>query len=146
MYGYGRNEVILPTGIWLHNKTQRRYFLIGIGSLIKDLDEFRPMSNIGRARFTESPEHPLLIHLATGAIRPGGQLVIDNLGVSLRHVKPTELFAVYADMQNSSTDEPHLWVRPLVGPAGWMTPALGDKGVLIERYTFETAVTPLPYF
>jgi len=134
----------LPAGIWRHNKSGQRYCLMGVGSLMQDIDDFHPLLKLGSARFSENKSQPLLIWLATGLIRPGGQWVVDSLDLPLNGVEPGEPLVFYADaeLQVKTTERPQLWVRPVFGPAGWLAPYVNVHGNLTERFTFEIAAAP----
>ena len=107
-------------------------------------DKRRTMLRIGGARFSEASGQPMLVWLATGEISPGGQWLIDTLQVPLKDVGPVDPLVIYIDLQNPFSDEPHLWVRPMFGHAGWLTSPDSIQGKRRERFTFEMAAAPWP--
>jgi len=137
-------ELQLPSGIWRHNKIGRQYGVWGIGSLKQEADNHRSLIPFGSARFSEEPEIPVLVFHVTGAIRPGGQWVVDSMWVPLDGIGPQDSLVVYTDLQNIYLDEPHVWVRPLYGPAGWLTSPETTFGKRNERFTFVMAAAPWP--
>ena len=128
----------LPPGIWKHTKTGRPYNLLGVGSVLLEREEFRTLHLVKLARYSEDHERTLPIFLVNEVVRSVGQWAVDTLKVPLDGVGPADPLVIYTDRQND------YWVRPVYGPAGWVTPILDADGQSHERFTFVMRAAPWP--